>query len=283
MIIDIIIAAFLVLYLFVGLKKGFMKMVISLLGAIVTMIAVIFLAEPFARFLSSFIPFDSWITAPIQGWVEGLGDFTTITVPSTAEEMTAILTDQMGIPGFISSIIGPWLFGAIPSSAAGITAAGAVASSISWIIVLAISGLLLFILIRIAVFLLQKLFKKLTQIKFIGAVDRVFGMVLGVAKGYLIVLIALTLITAMSALSFMQPVNNQISESTITKWLYEHNFISNWIFGKTTAATEEDETTDGSDNSNDETAENKNECKLIQSVNQGRIIYIANEQYKLNF
>lgn len=276
MIIDIVVIVFLLLMVLLGLKNGFMKMLISLIGVIATLVATIFLAVPFANFLSGFIPFDNWIGTPIQGWIEGFGGIATVPVPTTGAEMANILSAELNIPTFISNMIGPWIFSAIPSGLAGETAAAVLAAAMCRVIVIAISAVLLFILIRIAVALLQRLFKSLTQIKFIGAIDKTFGLVLGAVKGYFIVLLVFTAMSAMMAFSFMQPVANQLENSKFSKWIYDNNFIANWLFG------DRNEKEQNPENSNTTDGETKTFTD-ISPREHSAYIFMEGEQYQLIF
>lgn len=236
MIFDIVVIVLCVLFLLDGLRRGFMRSVISLMGVLVTLLVTVFLAKPFADFLTGFIPFHTWIGDPILTKFSTINAMT-VTVPATLVEFTSALTGA-GFPGFISNLIAPSLFSAIPEGVQGYTLAQVVAPFVTNLIVVAIAGVILFILIRIALAILEHFAKKLTNIQFVKVVDKSLGMVIGAAKGFIVVLFLMTILALMMNLSFMSPVKAQLEKSTVSKFLYENNFIAKFIFGKIAGDTE---------------------------------------------
>ena len=55
------------------------------------------------------------------------------------------------------------------------------------------------------------------------------GGVFGLAMGALFVLIILTIVQLLSQLSFMAPVNEFISNTFVTKFLMENNFLYDFL------------------------------------------------------
>lgn len=238
MIFDIVIGAFFVIYLIVGLSKGFGKMLLSLIGTVVTLVIAILLAAPFANFLQGVLPIDKWLVAPMYNHFAGI-DALNVVVPATQEGMQGLLTSA-GVPGFIAIMLAPILFKAVPTSLTGVTGAQYLASSLSWIILVIASAIILFILIRIVIWMLQILFKKLA---FRGgaarAVSHILGGVLGVAKAYFSTLVIMMILSLLLPFSFMAPVSKNLEESTIGKWIYENNFLQNWLINTLGAETNE--------------------------------------------
>ena len=87
-----------------------------------------------------------------------------------------------------------------------------------------ITAIIMFILLKIAVFLLSKFFKNLEQIKLIGGLNKAIGFILGVAKACVIiitvniVLVALTLIPAV--------------DKTITPIINKNTYVERFVYNQ---------------------------------------------------
>lgn len=89
---------------------------------------------------------------------------------------------------------------------------------------------LLLIVTRILLAILAKLLKKLiSSLYIVHFFDKMLGGVFGLAMGALFVLILLTIVQLLSQLSFMTPVNEFISNTFVTKFLMENNFLYDFL------------------------------------------------------
>ena len=72
--------------------------------------------------------------------------------------------------------------------------------------------------------------KKLVTGTYIGYfINRVLGAILGITISGILVFSFLTVVRHMSTYQIIIPVNNLIKDSTITKFLYNNNFVYNLI------------------------------------------------------
>lgn len=98
------------------------------------------------------------------------------------------------------------------------------------IVFTAIIFILLLVVTRIVIALLAKLLKKLiSSLYIVHFVDKMLGGIFGLAMGALFVLILLTIVQLLSQLSFMAPVNEFISNTFVTKFLMENNFLYDFL------------------------------------------------------
>ena len=89
---------------------------------------------------------------------------------------------------------------------------------IAGVAAIVIAIIVMFIVIRVAILLLAKLFDALTKNKAIGGLDRAMGLLFGLLKGALLVSIVLGVFYLIAN----NTVNGWIQDSTITKWVYQY-------------------------------------------------------------
>lgn len=90
--------------------------------------------------------------------------------------------------------------------------------------------IILLIVVRIVIALLFKLLKKLiSSLYIVHFVDKMLGGILGLAMGAVFVLVVLTIVQILSELAFMGPVNEFISNTVVTKFLMEGNFLYDFL------------------------------------------------------
>ena len=79
----------------------------------------------------------------------------------------------------------------------------------------------LFIIIRLLLLLVTMFANAMTRNKFVGALNRLLGLVLGAVKGAGLVAILMIIMNFMMGLSIMAPVRNQIDNSVIAAPVYK--------------------------------------------------------------
>lgn len=104
-----------------------------------------------------------------------------------------------------------------------------IATLVSYIM-MAICFVVLLIVLSILVHIILALFKKFVQRTYLGHfVDKFLGAVLGIALAGVIIYGALAIIKLLGTYEFIVPVNNIINDSAITKFLFEKNFVYEWL------------------------------------------------------
>ena len=92
----------------------------------------------------------------------------------------------------------------------------------AYYVLLLISFVVLFIILKILCFLLAKFALKLHQKKIIGLVDRIFGLALGLIRGLLFVQMAILSIQTIP-IAFIQNISSAIESSVITAFISDIN------------------------------------------------------------
>lgn len=230
-IVDIVILVMLVVFVGIGIMRGFANSLLSLCGWFISLIISIFLARPFASLLENILPFDNWIGVPILNWLSQ-NEFLNIAIPQTESEITTALIGA-GIPEFLANILTPAVKGVIPSvSDQSVTLAQIIAPAITHCVVLVIAFIVLQILVRVAVLLVQHLLTRtIEKFALATAIDRTLGGVFGFIKFVLVVFATFMVLTPLKTYAFMDWYEKDVDKSTIGKFVEENNFLDDWLFG----------------------------------------------------
>lgn len=214
-VIDVVIVVLLLIFLIRGFLSGFIDAILKLVGTIGALLVAIFCAKPVASFLNGLIGINSWFNGIGAGLCSG--DALT-TIIETETQRQAALT-AINDAGFIS-FIGDFLKNIVSSMPLGeISVAQAVDASISTILAIIVTGILLFVAVKIIVFLLGKLFDSVDDKRGgKSGVDRLLGSILGLAKGALCVVVMLVIATFMNYVNL--PVDQVVQKTYIAKPAY---------------------------------------------------------------
>lgn len=222
MIIDIILIVLVLLFVILGIVKGFMKSLLSLFSGLVALVLAVVFAKPFAGLL--------------QNWFS-LGDFlgtqvvNTITLPEISGQMlgsdiASALSSQNSsfLINFCKNFIDANTYYTSE------TLFSTLSSSVGALLLVILSGIVLFLLIKIVVAILSKLIDKLTtKSKSIRGLDRVLGGGFGFVKVSLIIVVLLSLCYVLGSiipqdwlntnqvLNFYYNISVKIFDSTISK------------------------------------------------------------------
>lgn len=233
-IIDIAIVAIVVIFGLVGLFKGFMNSLLKLISSIGALAVAVFGARPVVGFVDGLFGFSKFlgntcVNAICCGIDENLLN-QTLTETSKQDFLNAINQDGLSIPErFIQSVLN----NADMSSTMSIR--DVLASSTGTIFACIIAGIVLFILVKLIVFIVGKIFDTGQGNNAISGVDKVLGFVFGVAKGAVSVVV---IYTVLSVVCLISPLSNQVTEvennTTIFKATYEpySEIVQNFVQDK---------------------------------------------------
>ena len=209
LVIDILLIAVVVILGIIGLKKGFFKSIISLLSWSVCLIIAVLLAKYVAALLNHIYNFSGLIGGKIEGSLLGYNEFFTKSVNtySSSEELIAA-AKATDINKLLLKLIEVIFKSSSVNFESEASIANVVGASLGQICMVIISAILLFLLLMLIVKLLSKFFDKLAKLKIIGAVNKILGLVFGVAKAFIIIIVLNCILVA---LSLVPAVNKSIS------------------------------------------------------------------------
>ncbi len=228
LILDIAVAALVILFTVIGVRRGFIKSVVRLLGFIVAVVAAALASTPIAQVL-----YDNLLHAQAEALVaqkvqEGVATAAT----SLSEQIAAVLTS---LPEGVQSLLTMYGVDASGMTGAAQTSDALVPTimngiitplcvAILQLIVFLVLFLVLFLVIRLLGKLIDKIFASLPLIK---QVNGLLGGVLGFAEGVLVLFVLcfglqlyMTLTGANSLLSM-----DQLEQTYLLEWAMNHNPI----------------------------------------------------------
>ncbi len=232
LIIDIAIIVALIIFGIIGLKKGFLKSVISIFSWVVCLIIAVLLAKYVAGWLNGIYNFSGLIGGKISEGLVGTNEFFTqsINTYQAGGKDALIAAIPQDINGLLAQLVKVVFSNANVDMSSTETIANVTGSSIGHICMVIISGILVFIVLKIAVALLSKLFDKIAKTKILGSLNKILGLVFGALKAVLIVIV---LNCVLVGLSLIPAVNK-----TITPVIQDNTNIEKFIYNKTDEVVE---------------------------------------------
>ena len=186
--IDITLIVILVIFALVGLKRGLISAILSLFSTFASGFIAWWVAKPFAGFIENVFHVTKYLvefsSKTLVGWSASFGE-----AVSEATTGGAVISSS-GLSTW-QQVILKILVGENTVVQAGETPANVFANVVAPIILIVLAGIVAFILIKLAVFLLSKLFDALKKNHAINGMDKVLGLILGLAKGALLICIAM--------------------------------------------------------------------------------------------
>lgn len=227
LIIDIAIVVALIIFGIIGLKKGFLKSIISIFSWAVCIVIAVLLAKYVAGWLNGIFNFSGFIGEKISGGLVSTNEFFTQTINTyqAGGKDALIAAIPQDINGLLAQLVKVVFSNSNVDMTSTETIANVVGSSIGHICMVIISGILVFIVLKIAVALLSKLFDKISKTKILGSLNKILGLVFGALKAALVVIV---LNCVLVGLSLIPAVNK-----TITPIIQDNTHIEKFIYNKT--------------------------------------------------
>ena len=195
--IDIAFLAVLIIFIIYGAIRGFSKQVLSLLGVVAAIILGVLLCKPLASLVANKMPA---IYNPIYNKISGFfgAEFAEISSP----EALAAALETSKIPKFLHAVI---------IHAVGDNVAEALPTIVRTLWTLNVICFIALFAVSLIVFaLVKKFFAVITEkVAFIGKVDRILGIVLGVVQALSFTVLAVTILSLFPSLNvngFLSPV-----------------------------------------------------------------------------
>ena len=206
-IVDLILIACFILFIFVGYKKGLAGSLIKLCSFVIALILALALYKPVANAIKDNTQIDENIKSTI---VETFGQ----------QEQTQEENMPKDLVQNISSEI----------ENATAEAVNNIAQSISDTIINIGAGIVIFIVARLLLIIVSIFAKQIVKLPIIGLVDKVGGIAYGAVEGIVIIYIVLGLISLSSLIWVDNAVVTAITNSGIGSFLYNNNIILKIFF-----------------------------------------------------
>ena len=208
-IVDIILIGIIILNIFIGYKKGLIKVVFNIFAFFIAIVVSLILFKPVSNIIINNTEIDDKIREKI------------LSVNNYDEDSE--YTNDENKKTFLEKYIEDKV--AEAGKEAKKRAVEAASNVISIKATEIITGLILFIIVRIALILLGFLTDTLSNIPIIKQFNEIGGITYGLAKAIIIIYLLLTIIFIISSMKENNVVEESIYNSYITKLLYENNPI----------------------------------------------------------
>ena len=231
-VLTIVYLVIILLYLIIGLKKGFFKTLTGLIKSVLAIVIAIFLARPLTSLVVG-TGIGDGINGKIETWLLGKeGVFTSVVTADTKDAVIVQALGQLNIPSVFHSWLAKMIDQYVEVGTEGVTVAAALAPAITYYLFYAAVFIVLFIIGLIICAILNKIFEKLEEIPFVGGLNKLLGVVLNLAIGLLVICVI------SYGLTFLVSLDNGISKwlvetmaldnpevKSISKFFYENNFL----------------------------------------------------------
>lgn len=230
--IDLAILILVGIFTLFGFFRGFVKQIMSAASWLVSLVAASFLTKPVSPYVAS-SAIGTAVTGKVTAWITDLATFNLPFDPANSTEQLSEAITGMGLPKFIADIIAQNIdLAAVPAS---ISLADVLVPTISKVLITIATFLILFISAFILFKIIGSLLNKLFSGKILGFVNKIFGAVLGLAKGALIVCVIMLLMSTVAgtipAINDFLAADFEIGGIGIGEYIYENNPLIQLIEG----------------------------------------------------
>ena len=217
----IVVAAVLIFFLIWGYHRGFLRILLTTMALVVTVVAAGVLAPYFSRFIGgTFI--GEGIDKRIGTYLEKNIDEPVVNSVHEAQET---VIDKLPLPEFMRTDISEKNTAGeyIELQVSNFT--GYLQTRLTNIAVNVVAYVILLILIYIVIRILLGLSRAINKLPIVGGVNKITGALLGLAEGLLIIWCLGLIVMMISGTPFGMKVVSVINENAFLKFLYDKNGI----------------------------------------------------------
>lgn len=232
---DVALIIILVLFVAIGFWKGFMFSILSLFSSFINFMIALFLTKPTVTLFNNWFKLDSALTKGFAKKISGMheGFNTNLVGMSNADIKSHISTTlkegEFPLPKIFNSML------KVNSEKIGnktsLTLTDILSKSLGTFFSLVITFVILFILIYIILFILSKLSKKAHESEGVRTIDRILGVVFGIAKYAVTIVFLFAILSLFKEGGVLKPVFEYIGKSEISKFVYSNvnHFVDKYI------------------------------------------------------
>lgn len=228
LVIDVLIVLAIVILGILGYKKGLLKSLLSVFGWSFCLVVAIWSAKYVAGWIDTIFNFSSKIGGGIANSLFAQQEFFKAPINTYADK-TALMGAFDAVSGNINPVIRQLVKVIFSNQAIDFTSSEAIGSVVGsiggQIILVVISAIFTFAVLMIAMFLINKLIDKITTNRIIGGLNKIMGLVLGVAKGAVIVFAVNILLVLLSTVPFVG--------SAVTPFVNNNTYVEKFVYEKT--------------------------------------------------
>ncbi|MBR6778616.1 MAG: CvpA family protein [Clostridia bacterium] len=226
LILDIALVLALVIFGIIGFKKGFLQSVVSLFSWVVCIIVAIFTAKFVAGWINGIYDFTGLIGGKIATSLTKQNEFFGTAINAFSGGKEEVITS---IPANTNKLLAQLIKVVFSNASVDMSSSETVASivgvNLGHICMVIIAGLLVFVVLKIVVALLTKLFDNISKTKILGTLNKVLGLALGLLKASFIIVVLNGVLVGLSLI----PMVNK----TITPIIQDNTYVEKFVYNKT--------------------------------------------------
>lgn len=220
---DGIIILILLISVIVGIHKGFLGMIVSLIASIATIVLSSLLCKPFSLLLDSTFNLNEVFTNLFAGMFTG-ETFTTPIQGLVDDKITELIA-SLDLPEFITKSIQDLALSKAHVQGGELTLQSIIAEKLSEVALTATSWLILFLLLSIVFFIIKRFVKIFDKIAIIGTINKVLGGVLAFLLALLAICVVMYIFILISSLVPSSAVE-YVKECKILGFFYNQNILA---------------------------------------------------------
>ena len=242
-IIDVILVLAVVISGIIGMKKGLLKSVLSLFSWFVCLLVAIFTAKYVAGWINGLYDFAGKIGNSISKSLIKSNEFFGKSINSFANTQEIVSSLPSNLNGLLKQLIKAVFSNSAVDMSSTETVGSFVGGCLGEICMFIIAGILVFIVLKIVVALLSKLFNNIEKTKVLGGLNKILGLALGVLRAGIIiiilniVLVGLSLVPTANKLiaplikdnTHVERVIYNKTDELFGKYVIEGDTVKNWI------------------------------------------------------
>lgn len=218
-IIDIVAISLILIFAVVGTFRGFSKTFLSTFGSIIALICAALLCSSTTATLEKSFGAVTFFANKSAGAIAGIFGEDILNATVGQVNSGAVPNVPMWLTNIIKNLLNS------ETIDASITLRDVLAPIFGYYITLFISLLVLYVLFKIALFLIGRFLNKITKIRIIGRIDRILGFFLGIIKGMIVVQLIIAVMNVIP-LEFLQKLSLEIGKSQVCTFLNKINLIN---------------------------------------------------------
>lgn len=225
-ILDLVLIAVITASVLIGKRRGFLKSSYNILSFIITAVLILTMSDPFCAYLSA-SPLGDTVRGRVSEKVGASADKQEEDIRDSEDAETAVKVGQMmGLPDFLMKFLDDKLEKQTEAvETMKNNALDTLTDAVSEMIIKIASIILLFVLVRVGVFLLLKLLELLFSMPGLNSINAFFGMLAGAVNGLLIVYIICAVLTLLVPAANVSAIAQASDKSVLFKYFYNNNLL----------------------------------------------------------
>lgn len=228
---DIVIVAIILVSAWIGLKKGFIYSMFRILSFFISAVLAVKIYPYVSKILTQ-TPIYGSIKSTIFAKLMFEQQSQSPAIDNQAKQAAAdAVVSNLKLPSFMKSTVMKGL--PDPSSLIDVSKiVDAISAQLTGIVIDIMALVLIYIVIRLGLFFLRHLLQGIAKLPVFKQLDKFGGLSFGAVEGLLTIYIVLTVVALFNSAQVLKGIYMAIDSSTIAKYLYQNNFIVNWMFPK---------------------------------------------------